>query len=46
MEVDNVSKLSLLIELDENGRHVVHAILRTRTILAYQLVQQVLKNLS
>jgi hypothetical protein len=41
MEVDNVSKLSLLVELDEDGRHVIHTILRTGAILTDQLVQQV-----
>lgn len=39
MEVDNVSKLSLLVELYEDSRHVVHTILRTRAIFTYQLVQ-------
>lgn len=46
MEVDNVSKPSLLVELYEDGRHVVHTVLRTRTILTYQLVQQILQYLS
>jgi hypothetical protein len=46
VEVDNVSKLSLLDELYEDSRHVVHTIFRARTVLTYQLVQQILKDLS
>ena len=44
-EVDNVG-LSLLIELDENGRHVVHSVLRAAAVLADQLIKQILQYLS